>query len=459
MNNFTSRKILSLSFVFALFAVFTASAQTTAKPLLQPIVVVTEKPTPDPSSTPLVKKTGASAPTAAADGVNVGLDAVSIPGYSGVLIETLDGKVVKESYSDYAFNPASNVKVATSYAVLKTFGPDYRFPTSVWTDGQIDRFNGVLIGNLYVSGRDPIFNYEHAVAIANELNELGIRQITGDLIVTDNFTMNFNGSAARSGATLLTTMNAARRSSAANTAWQNYLVNSKKLSTVKGVPNITFNGSVYVQALPTNARLLFSHESAPMREIVKVMMCFSNNFLSERLGDMLGGAFAVARVVQINAQIPPQEFVLQTASGLGINRVTPKAMMKLLRVLRSDLAKFKMTFADIMPVAGIDDGTLEHRFDEAFARGSVVGKTGTLGRTDGGVSALCGEINTRKGKLLFVIFNQRGNVARFRSFQNSFVSLVQSYHGGPLAMKYDAVALDARLAKTRITYPQKYNEE
>ena len=446
-----------MSFAFIFASTSSIFAQTSTKPLLQPIVVATDKD-PAPSSTPLVKKTGAVTSTSA-DIVNTGLDSIEIPGYSGVLIETLDGKVVKENYSNYAFNPASNVKVATTYAVLKTFGPDYRFPTSVWTDGQIDRFNGVLIGNLYVSGRDPIFNPEHAVAIANELNNLGIRQVTGDLIVTDNFTMSFNNSPLRSGTSLLATMNAGKRSSAANTAWQNYLVNSKKFAEVKGVPSIAFNGNVYVQALPTNARLLFSHESAPMREIVKVMMCYSNNFLAERLGDMLGGAFAVARVVQINAQVPPQEFVLQTSSGLGINRVTPNAMMKLLRVLRNDLAKFKMTYADVMPVAGIDKGTLANRFDEAFARGSVVGKTGTLGNTDGGVSALCGEMNTRKGKLLFVIFNQRGNVARFRSFQNSFVSMVQSYHGGAVAMKYDETPLDARLAKSRIAYPQKYNEE
>ena len=83
-------------------------------------------------------------------------------------------------------------------------------------------------------------------------------------------------------------------------------------------------------------------------------------------------------------------------------------MMGLLRVLRSELAKSKMTFADIMPVAGIDKGTLENRFDTDFSRGSVVGKTGTLGNTDGGVSALAGEINTRSGRLLFVVFNQRG---------------------------------------------------
>lgn len=112
-----------------------------------------------------------------------------------------------------------------------------------------------------------------------------------------------------------------------------------------------------------------------------------------------------------------------------------------------------MTFGDIMPVAGIDKGTLENRFDADFSTGSVVGKTGTLGQTDAGVSSLAGEINTRNGKYLFVIFNQRGSVARFRAFQNSFVSLVQSQFGGPVPMAYDAVSLETRLARSRISYP------
>jgi D-alanyl-D-alanine carboxypeptidase len=128
-------------------------------------------------------------------------------------------------------------------------------------------------------------------------------------------------------------------------------------------------------------------------------------------------------------------------------------MMKLLRALRSDLAKYKLTFADIMPVAGIDKGTLEGRFDGDFSRGSLVGKTGTLGNTDGGVSALAGEVNTRNGKLLFVIFNQRGSVGRFRTFQNSFVSLVQGQFGGAVPITYRPMSLDSRLAQTRISYP------
>jgi serine-type D-Ala-D-Ala carboxypeptidase/endopeptidase (penicillin-binding protein 4) len=480
MNRFIKNKSsLWLGLAFALWISSTApvfgqvSTKPTnppTKPLLQPIVVQPDKTNssqpanvkPQPASTPLVKKTGSSSPVTLAPRKTsfAVLADMEFPGYSGILVENMEGSVVLDSNSTFAFNPASNVKIATAYAVLKTFGPDYRFPTSFWTDGQLDTATGTLYGNLYVSGRDPMFNLEHAVIVAGELNRLGVRSINGDLIVTDNFAMNFSTQAQASGNALQAVMNAAKRSAAATRAWNNYLANSRKAPV--SIPSVEISGGTYVQALPTNAKLIFSHESATMREILKVTLCYSNNFLSERLGDMLGGPFAVAKIVQQNAQIAPEEFYIQTASGLGTNRVTPRAMMRLLRTLSGELAKNKMNFTDIMPVAGIDKGTLEGRFDSDFARGSVVGKTGTLGNTDGGVSSLAGEIQTKNGKLLFVIFNQRGGVQRFRAFQNSLVSIIQGQMGGASPMIYNEIPLDVRLATTRISYPDtraRVNEE
>lgn len=434
------------------------SAQT--KPYLQDIQVVrTEAPLP--SSTPLIKKTASVdivTPTVSSYSPIVTtipvLENFSIPGYSGILVETLDGERVIESGSNLPYNPASNVKVATTYAVLKTFGPDYRFATSVWTDGSWEAETGTIHGNLYVSGRDPVFGFEHGVALAQELNRMGIRNIQGDLVVTDNFAMNYSSSATSSSKVLFATLDAAKRSAGATRNWQNFLVNSGRLNQTNQVaPSVAFSGSVYVSSMPSNAKLIFSHESTPMKEIVKAMMCYSNNFLAERLGDLVGGPFAVSRIVQQNTGVQPSDFYLATSSGLGINRVTPAAMMKLLRVLRSDLSRYRMTFADVMPVAGIDRGTLEGRFDSDFSEGSVVGKTGTLGNTDGGVSALAGEMNTRGGRLLFVIFNQRGSVSRFRAFQNLYVSTIQGQFGGAAPISYSPISLDYRLSKTKFSYP------
>jgi hypothetical protein len=76
-----------------------------------------------------------------------------------------------------------------------------------------------------------------------------------------------------------------------------------------------------------------------------------------------------------------------------------------------------------------------------------------LGQTDGGVSALAGEINTREGRFLFVIFNMHGGVTRFRGFQNNYISIIQGQFGGPVSLGYAPASLEGRLAKTKISYP------
>jgi D-alanyl-D-alanine carboxypeptidase/D-alanyl-D-alanine-endopeptidase (penicillin-binding protein 4) len=126
-------------------------------------------------------------------------------------------------------------------------------------------------------------------------------------------------------------------------------------------------------------------------------------------------------------------------------------MMKILRALRAELAKHRLTFSDIMPVAGIDPGTLEKRYTVAPARGSVVAKTGTLIRTDGGASALVGQMRTASGEtLLFVIFNMRGNVLRFRETQDQLVAQIQNQRGGPAPFSYRPLTLSMRLADTQL---------
>ncbi len=128
--------------VLTVCAALSAFGQTGTKPLLQPIMVY-GAPQPQTSATPFVQKTGSSAPAITSGNpvktsIPILADAL-IPGVSGVLVETLDGNVVVESGSNQTFNPASNVKIATSYAVMKTFGPEYRFPTNFWTDGTFDQ--------------------------------------------------------------------------------------------------------------------------------------------------------------------------------------------------------------------------------------------------------------------------------------------------------------------------------
>lgn len=75
----------------------------------------------------------------------------------------------------------------------------------------------------------------------------------------------------------------------------------------------------------------------------------------------------------------------------------------------------------------------------------------TLLRSDGGVSALVGELRAANGEtLLFVIFNQRGSVARFRHLQDRLVAALQQLHGGPAPFEYAPRALAMKLAQTEL---------
>ncbi len=366
-----------------------------------------------------------------------------------MIAETLDGQILATQSEDEVFNPASSVKLATALAALETFGPQHRFEMSIWANGKIDELTGALDGDLIVSGHDPSFHYEHAVMLALELNRLGIHAVTGDLIVSPGFTMNFDWSAKRSGEQLYNTLDWSRRSARASQAWieeRSVLGDKASLQTI---PSVAVLGGVYVANAPAGASLLATHKSSKLVDILKVLLCYSNNFMAERIGDTLGGPKAVQQLLISRFGINPAEVMLSSTSGLGINRVTPRAMMKILRALREELAKNELSASDIMPVAGIDPGTLEDRYTSESQRGSVIAKTGTLARTDGGASSLVGQIQTRSGKVvLFVIFNQHGNVLRFRDNQDEIVTQIQNTLGGPAPFPYHPVALVMRLAET-----------
>ncbi len=372
-----------------------------------------------------------------------------IHGYQGVLAETLDGATIAAQSVEDKFNPASAIKLGTALAALRTFGPNHRFLTAIWASGTIDRASGTLNGDLVISGRDPSFRYEHAVMLARQLNELGIKTVTGNLIVAPGFTMNFDWSAKRSGEEFADSVDAATRSAAATRAWlDDRMLVGDKLS-LSSVPSVSIAGEILVDSAPPHATALITRRSSKLVDILKALLCYSNNFMAERIGETFGGAEALRTQLISWLKLNPDEVWLASTSGLGVNRVTPRAMMAILRGLRDELKKHNLKFSDIMPVAGIDPGTLEDRYTDAFTRGSVVAKTGTLISTDGGASSLVGQMNTKSGRVvLFVIMNQRGNVVRFRDNQDAIVAAIQNSLGGPAPFAYRPLGLSMRLANS-----------
>jgi D-alanyl-D-alanine carboxypeptidase/D-alanyl-D-alanine-endopeptidase (penicillin-binding protein 4) len=368
--------------------------------------------------------------------------------HAAVLVERMNGEVVMQNAADQAYNPASAIKLVTSLVALRTFGAAYRFPTTVWVTGTFDKETGTVTGDLVVSGRDPSFHDEHAVAIARELNQLGIRTVTGDLVVAPRFSMNFSASSQRSGERFYDVLDQTRRPAAATRAWYDTRVALGDAEGLRSNPSVAVMGAVYVDAVPAGARAVSTHYSPVLSDVLKVLLCYSNNFMADRLGDSLGGPAGLSRFLTTELGMPADSFRVSTASGLGTNRMTPRQMMKVYRALLDELHKTNLKAADILPVAGIDPGTLQRRYAESAGRGSVIAKTGTLPRTDGGASALVGQMRARASgeTLLFVILNQRGSVVRFRRAQDAIVAEIQSMRGGPLAFTYTPQTLAMRLA-------------
>jgi D-alanyl-D-alanine carboxypeptidase/D-alanyl-D-alanine-endopeptidase (penicillin-binding protein 4) len=84
--------------------------------------------------------------------------------------------------ANQAMNPASTMKLLTSYAALELLGPAYTWRTEAYIDGILE--DGVLKGNLIIKGYgNPKMNSEHLWLWLHELRNRGLREIQGDLIL------------------------------------------------------------------------------------------------------------------------------------------------------------------------------------------------------------------------------------------------------------------------------------
>lgn len=336
--------------------------------------------------------------------------AAALPAFraQGVLIEHADGEVITAESQNDGFNPASTLKLVTTLYALRRFGPRYEFLTEVWISGDLDTDTGTLTGNLYFNGRDFSMRDSDVRIIAAQLQQAGIKSVTGKIFVCPTFTVDF-ASAPKSAAQV------------------------KQLFLLE---KLLVAGGTAVGAVPAKARLSVSHYSAPLAQILKVMLCYSSNYMAERLGALLGGPAQLQQWL-IAEGVAADGLKLSSTSGLGVNRVSPTAMMLVLRALVAELAKNNLALTDILPVAGIDPGTLFRRYQQAPGRGSIAAKTGTLIQTDRGASALVGEASTANGgTVYFVIFHRLGHVPAMRARQDQIIAQMQSQLGGPSLLHY-----------------------
>ncbi|MCK1996838.1 D-alanyl-D-alanine carboxypeptidase/D-alanyl-D-alanine-endopeptidase [Psychrobacillus psychrodurans] len=96
------------------------------------------------------------------------------------------GEIVYEHYADKSVTPASTMKLLTGAAALQTLGENYRFSTSVLTEGKVKK--GTLNGNLYLKGQgDPTLLKKHLDSFASTLAKQGIKKVSGNLVGDDTW--------------------------------------------------------------------------------------------------------------------------------------------------------------------------------------------------------------------------------------------------------------------------------
>lgn len=350
----------------------------------------------------------------------------------GVWIQA--GNQVVAEHQGFAPLPAASLtKIATTLVALDEWGADYQFETVISASGPVQ--DGVLQGDLVVQGSgDPFFVWEEAIALGNALNQAGIRQVTGNLVIVGNFAMNFETAPIAAGNLLRQGLDSARWSAEVATQYATLPPSTPR-------PQVTIAGSVtalsVAEAAQTPTVPLLSHQSLPLADILKAMNSYSNNIMSEMLAQVLGGGATLATRAAELAQVPAAEIQLINGSGLGTaNQISSHGVTAMLTAIQTALKSSQRNVADVFPVIGRDRGTLSGR---SIPTAAAV-KTGTLAE----VSSLAGVIPTRdRGLVWFSIINLgAADLTTLHNLQDSLLQDIVQTWGDATAIPADLTPND-----------------
>ena len=96
------------------------------------------------------------------------------------------GRPVVAHAADRPLNPASTIKLVTTYAGLELLGPAYTWSTEVYAAGPLQ--NGVLAGDLIIKGYgDPKLTLDSFWLLLRNLRARGVREIRGNVLLDRSY--------------------------------------------------------------------------------------------------------------------------------------------------------------------------------------------------------------------------------------------------------------------------------
>jgi serine-type D-Ala-D-Ala carboxypeptidase/endopeptidase (penicillin-binding protein 4) len=328
------------------------------------------------------------------------------PGRTGAIVFDLQtGSTLFAHNPRLALRPASNEKLATTYAALSALGPSFRIETDVLGEGQ--QSGTTWQGNLVLKGYgDPALSFAQVNSLARQVAAAGIRHVTGRILGDESwFDTRRTGLGWKPDFYLHESP--ALSALVINRGWTGrYETGRPALMAAqilrRDLPRagVTVHGGAALGVASAQAASLASVQSARLAVLVRHMDVYSDNFYAEMLlkevgavqgaGGSAAAGIAVERQLLSDAGVPLAGVRMVDGSGLSlIDRWTPLGLATLLRTMWED-SDLRPYLVPALPIAG-ETGTLQHRMRKAPARGLVHAKTGTTNNA----SSLSGFVGDR----------------------------------------------------------------
>lgn len=309
------------------------------------------------------------------------------------------GKLLEGHQTDLALVPASTTKVVSTYALLKTWKPNFELETEVWGDLQ----GGTVQGDLVFKGSgDPAFTNERIWMLAQDLRAKGLARVRGRIRLDQSA---FDGQHYGNGwgnTTSDTTPPVLPLSVNHNRDENGRIVRNPERLAVDVLTRILRESGIAVEggsAAPGEMRKIAALASPPLRQMIQGINKFSNNFAIEMLVKRFGdGAWprGIARIQDFYRTVldlGPDKIALTDGSGLSKdNRLSARTLAIVLRAGWNDF-EVGPEFVDSLKIIGGEPWEL--KVQDANLTRRIRCKTGHLNKVD----SVCGYLQTLDGKL------------------------------------------------------------
>jgi serine-type D-Ala-D-Ala carboxypeptidase/endopeptidase (penicillin-binding protein 4) len=356
------------------------------------------------------------------------------PAQTGAIVVDLrDGQTVFAQNASLALRPASNEKLATTYAALTALGPSFQIETDVLGDGQ--QSGAIWRGDLVLKGYgDPALSGAKLGSLARQVAAAGITHVSGRILGDESwFDTRRTGVGWK--AQFYLHESPALSALIVNRGWTGRYETARPALMAAQLfrlelrhAGVAVTGGTAVGVASADAVQVADVESPPLSVLVRHMDVYSDNFYAEMLlkeiGAVQGGGgsaaagLAVTRQLLGEAGVPLAGVRMVDGSGLSLlDRWTSRALASLLQTMWRD-PDLEPYVLRALPIAG-ETGTLHYRMRSGPARGVVRAKTGTTDNS----SALSGFVGSRY--VFSILENGRPvRTAKAEQSQNRFAQVL-----------------------------------